>query len=357
LNSCYQVRQQRENDALPRACAVRGPVADTGTGRRLVVAGSGTSSASVRPGRRSVRGRPAPRNRHRRRSGVGCRRAHGGDAVVCRVSARQRQERHYPNPRRLLGDADASRDDRRRARSGGGGACASRQRGAERRARVVGAVRPSRRAADGRPARVPRPLALPAADAATAHRPSVAAAKPGGVAAAWRRAAAFRCGRGAGAGAACCDIARGAWTTECSERGDGRHGGDVGAALACCDRAPAGARGPTRAGAGAGVGSTAPTRARAPCAAIPQGPGSSRRARSGRDRADACCVRGAARAPRGGPGAGEPGKRSRRARRRRATVRRDRSASRRVCAARRSNPAGSRPQAHTYDCRSCRAST
>ena len=118
---------------------------------------------------RPVRGRPASRDRHRRRGRWGRRRPCGRNRLVRGLRPRRRTCGDDPDDRRPCGDAPAARlrrgGPRRRRRGGrpGGSGRRERGRGHDR------ATRPSRRSGGCGPGRVSRSTRLPAAIHAARH--------------------------------------------------------------------------------------------------------------------------------------------------------------------------------------------
>jgi hypothetical protein len=122
---------------------------------RLDVAGARTGTAALLARRRSVRGRPASRNRHRiALGGIGAR-ACSRSRLLRRDRPRRRQDRLDPDRGRLLGHRPASRLRGGSARRLDRGGHADRHGRPKRRGRVVGALRLSGRAAKRRAERVP----------------------------------------------------------------------------------------------------------------------------------------------------------------------------------------------------------
>jgi len=130
---------------------------------RLDVACARPGTAALLARRRSVRGRPAPRNRHRiALGGVGAR-ACSRSRLLRRDRPRRRQDRLDSDRGRLLGHRPASRLRGGSARRFDRGGRADRHGGPKRRGRVVGALRLSGRAAKQRAERLPRSAPLLAA--------------------------------------------------------------------------------------------------------------------------------------------------------------------------------------------------
>jgi hypothetical protein len=134
---------------------------DRGCARRTRVR-FGLGLAGARPGaaplparRRSLCGRPAPRDRHRRSCGHIGARAGGRACLLRRDRSGGRPDGLDPNGRRLLGHAPPSRLDRGAARGGGGGGRLRRHRRSQRRGGVAGALPLPRRSAELRAERVP----------------------------------------------------------------------------------------------------------------------------------------------------------------------------------------------------------
>jgi hypothetical protein len=149
-------------DACARCHGCRRPDRP-GFGSRLDLAGGRTGADRVLlRSRPPVRGRPAPRNRHRRPRRSSRRRAGLGNGLVRGHRPRRRQDRDDPDRGRLLRHARAPRVVRRaaRSRSARGRACGDRR--PERSARAGRPLRLSRDPESGRRAGVPRPAALPA---------------------------------------------------------------------------------------------------------------------------------------------------------------------------------------------------
>jgi len=134
-----------------------------GFGFRLDLAGGRTRADRVfLRSRPPVRGRPAPRDRHRRPCRSSRRRAGLGNGLVRGQRPRRRQDRDHPDPGRLLRHARAPRVVRRaaRSRSARGRTCGDRR--PERSARAGRPLRLSGDPESRRRAGVPRPAALPA---------------------------------------------------------------------------------------------------------------------------------------------------------------------------------------------------
>jgi hypothetical protein len=144
-------------------------------GEGVVLAGAGAGAAHVQLRLRSVRGRPPPRDRHRRGG-----RCHGGRAggrrrLLLRDRADGRADARDPDARRLLRDPAPSRLRIRRARGGGGRRGRGRLRRLERGVRAARPVRASRRPPGRRTGGVCRPAPPP-----TAARTATAAGRAAG---------------------------------------------------------------------------------------------------------------------------------------------------------------------------------
>jgi hypothetical protein len=146
-----------------------------GNGEGVVLAGAGAGAGRVQLRLRSVRGRPPPRDRHRRGG-----RRHGGRAcgrrrLVLRDRADGRADARDPDARRLLRDPAPSRLRVRRAWGGGGRRGRGRLRRLERSFRAGRPVRASGRPPGRRAGGVRRPAPLP-----TAARAAIAAGRAAG---------------------------------------------------------------------------------------------------------------------------------------------------------------------------------
>lgn len=129
------------------------------------MAGRGAGAAAVFRRSRPIRGRPAPRRRHRRRARPRRARTCRRHRLLRRLRARRRPRGHDHDRRRLRRDGAPTRGDERRARQRGQGGSGGRRGRREQRLRHLPATRPPRRSRRRRPERVRRP-ARPAACAA-----------------------------------------------------------------------------------------------------------------------------------------------------------------------------------------------
>jgi len=124
------------------------------------LAGGGSCAAVVRVrSRPSVRGRPAPRSRHRGSDRKPRSRPRRGSRHVRRHGADRRKDRLHPVAVGLHRDAGAPRRDRRRARRARRRGVRRRRRRPDRRRRHCGAVRLLRRPPDRRRAGLRRSVA------------------------------------------------------------------------------------------------------------------------------------------------------------------------------------------------------
>ena len=116
----------------------------------VVLACRGRGSPSVQPGRRRVRGRSAPRRRHRRARRLADPRPCLGNRDVCGIAANVRPRCHDPHGRRVRRHARPPRHDRGREGRLGRRGRHRRHDGLEWDAGAPGSHRPPRHSAGGR---------------------------------------------------------------------------------------------------------------------------------------------------------------------------------------------------------------
>jgi hypothetical protein len=124
---------------------------------RLDVAGRRADPADVLREFRPVRGRPAPRRRHRSGDRPHRARACERHRLVRRLRSRRGPRGHDHDRRRLRGDVAPARRNQRRPRRRGRGGSGGRHRRREQRCGHPAAARPPRRSRRGRPEWIRRP--------------------------------------------------------------------------------------------------------------------------------------------------------------------------------------------------------
>jgi hypothetical protein len=202
-----------------RLCCDCGRADPAHVGSGLDLAGAGPGAAAVHVRGRSLCGRPAPRDRHRRPDGDTGARTGKRDRLFRRNGARGWSYRLHPHAGRLLGHARAPRLHDRAARHECGGGRPRRDGRPERRGGATGALRVPRHTVELRSEWVPRPVVVPARGRGRARRAAGdrRAARPCDRA----RARGRSCGAGGGPSIAC--AGRGAGATRGQDRFAVRH--------------------------------------------------------------------------------------------------------------------------------------